>query len=136
MTTPEAIIPALLFDRLAALTLSPALPIAWPNVAFAGTGAHLEVQYLPNRNVRPFVADDGETIHQGLLQVSVVTPLDAGITPALETAGLVVEYFPAGLALSGSGVTARVTAKPSVAPPLTEAATLRTPVTIPWRALV
>ena len=138
MATAEATIPALLNDRLGALSLSPALPIAWPEVPFTppSNGKYLEVQYLPNFVARDFIGSDDPHRHVGLYQVTVINPRNGGIIKPIEIAGLVAAHFPADLRLVSStpAFSLSVTSRPTVAAPFSDELNIRVPVTIRWRA--
>lgn len=132
-TTPEGIIPDLLAARLAALVLSPTLPIAWPNVDFTPPSppSYLEVTFLPNGSTDRYFDDGVERI--GLFQVSVVSPLKIGVVKANETAGLVAAHFPRGLRLVSGSVVVRISGSPSIAAPIVSTDRLSVPVTVAWR---
>lgn len=138
MATPEATVPSLLHAHLATLVLDPALRIAWPEVAFEPEAdePYLEANFFPNIVARQFVANGEEYAHEGLYQVTVVSPRNVGEIAAHEAAGLVVAHFDDATALVSAdpALTVRVTSKPSIAAPIRDAAYLRVPVTIRWRA--
>lgn len=133
----EATIYALLNERL--LTLSPAYPISWPEVAFSSDGsAYLDVTFIPNIVARDFVGSDAPHRAEGLYQVSVVAPRNAGIISPLDIAGAVAAHFPADLALTSTSpaLKVRISKRPTVAAPMTEDADVRVPVTISWRCFI
>lgn len=127
---------AALFGRMALLTLTPVLPVAWPNVTFAppSTKKYLRVQYVPNITNRRFVNSDGQHEHVGLLQVSVHWPQGAGEAAPREIAGKIVDHFPADLRLAFDGGYARITQAPTVADLIVEDAQVQIPVLIQWSA--
>lgn len=135
MATVESIIPSILFTHMATLVLSPPLPIAYSDAAFTPPAtAYLQVDFIPNTNVDQFLSDDGTVQHRGLLQVTVVHPVNIGVIKPNEIAGLIVQHFAKGTKLYRDGVKVRIYAKPSVAPPLQEPDRLRVPVVISYQA--
>jgi hypothetical protein len=113
MTTDEKIWAAL-ETRVAALVLSPPLAIAWPNNDFQSAPPYLRVDLFRNRNQR--IAIKGSAPHRrlGILQITVVAPLNAGPVPATSIAGQIAEHFPADLVLDNDGLSVRITSAPDV----------------------
>ncbi|MFN3858112.1 MAG: phage tail terminator-like protein [Caulobacter sp.] len=121
-----------LLTRCSSLAVgSPALTIAWPDVAFTppASGKYLEVRVFFNRPRFEGLASG--VLDQGLLQVTVVWPKGAGIIQPASAAEAVKAHFPKGLTLSG-GV--KVVAAPYAASPLIDQSETRIPVTITWTA--
>jgi hypothetical protein len=114
MATIEERIEAALIDRVRALILSPALPLAWPNNVAEPPPPYLRIDFFRNRNER--IAIKGSLPHRrlGILQITVVTPLNAGPSNATSIAGRVAEHFPADLVLDYDGVSVRIEAAPDV----------------------
>jgi hypothetical protein len=117
MSTIEEKIEAALFARVASLDLTPALQVAWPNVPFTPpAAAYLQVLHFPNRNTRLFLAGSDPHFRQGILQLTVAAPLNAGTVQATGLAGGIAEHFPADLALYSEGLKVKVQAAPRVWP--------------------
>ena len=133
-STIEGKIQVALFTRLAALSLSPALPIAWPDVNFAkpANGKYLEGIFIPNGAERQWIDSDGAHRFFGMLQVSVHWPSGAGSTAPTEIGGAVAGHFPADLILTEGGVSVRITKRPDVGGPITETTGAMVPVTIEY----
>lgn len=133
-TTVEGKIADALLAHIGTLTLSPALPVAYPNVPFSPpSGTYLEAAFLPNTNTNLFIGNSDPTQHQGLLQVTVIYKPANGIVKPNDIAGAIVAHFAKGTRLTSGGVTVRVYDKPSVAAPLQDADHLRIPVTVRYR---
>lgn len=132
MATIEADIQAALFEHLAELSLSPSLPVAWPNTNFSvpTSKKYLEVRHFPNTTERPWIGSSEPHLHQGILQVTVHWPLNANELPAREIAGLVASHFPPDFEMA-SGV--RVTKRPDVSSALVEETDIQIPVSIRYR---
>jgi hypothetical protein len=131
MASPELIADALL-ARCATLSIgSPALPIAYPDRPYSppADGKYVEVALFFNRPA--FEAIDAGKLDQGLLQITVVWPRNAGVIKPLEAVAEVMTHFPKALGLS-NGV--KVSAEPYAASPIIEDSEVRCPVTIPWTA--
>jgi hypothetical protein len=114
-TSIEGKIAEALFGRLASLSLSPALPFAWPNVTFSPpAGVYLAVALLRNSTDRLTVENDGPHRHQGIMQVTVDAPLNVGETGLLDIGGQIADHFPSGLRLNFDGGHLHVTKRPDV----------------------
>lgn len=138
-TSTEARIKALLFARLLTLTgAAGALPIAWPNKSFTppNDGKFLRVDFIPNRVDRLEIASDGAHQMRGLLQVSVMWPLNVGTDDALDIAGAIVAAYPVDLRLWDGDVSVRVYERPAVAGVIVEDQRVMIPVTILWEEFV
>lgn len=138
-TSTEARIKALLFARLGTLTSAAgALPIAWPNINAAppASGKFLRVDFIPNRVDRLEIASDGAHQMRGLLQVSVMWPLNVGTDAPLDIAGAIVAAYPADLTLWDGDLRVRVYERPAVAGVIVEDQRVMIPVTILWEEFV
>lgn len=134
-----AVVTALLLQQCESLVISsPAMPIAYPDVAFdpktkAPDGKYLRVDLFKNA---PFWEGlSSGRIDQGLLQIMVVWPRNRGIIKPAEVAALVEEHFKKGTRMTGSGVTVKVNREPYSSSPITSPDKSETPVTIPWIAV-
>jgi hypothetical protein len=117
MSTIEEKIEAALFARVASLDLTPALLVAWPNVPFTPPAtAYLQVLHFPNRNTRIFLNGSDPHYRQGILQLTVAAPLNAGTVTATGLVGDIAEHFPADLALYSAGIKIKIQAAPRVWP--------------------
>lgn len=135
-TAVEAKIDDALFVRLTALTFSPAIPVALPNVAFEPpAGRHFRAFIF--RNPTEATAFRTEVL-RGILQVSVYSPLNEGPKPADELAGAIREHFKRGTWMTSHGVTVRVERPPYAGSPMRDpdAALWMVPVTINWFAQI
>lgn len=118
MATVEENIETALLTRVASLDLTPALQVAWPNVAFTppAAAAYVQVLHFPNRNTRLFLDGADPHFRQGILQMTVVAPLNAGPQAATRIAGGIAAHFPADLALYSEGLKLKIAAAPRVWP--------------------
>lgn len=119
-TSTEARIKALLFARLGTLTgAAGALPIAWPNLSFTppASGKFLRVDFIPNRVDRVFIGSGEPHQMRGLLQVSVMWPLNAGTDAPYDIAGAIVAAYPVDLPLWDGDLRVRVYERPSGSTP-------------------
>jgi hypothetical protein len=113
--TIEERIEAALFAHTLTLALDGAPPIAWPNATFnPPAGAYIRVDHFPNANSRLLVKGSAPHLRQGILQLTVVAPLNVGPTLATGLAGAIAEHFPADLALFEEGTKVRIQAAPDV----------------------
>lgn len=135
MATVEAEISDVLLARLAALTFSPALPVAWPGLPFTPpSGAYLVAAVVMNGNRNQFVGDDSTTEFRGILQVTVEAPSGGGIISSFEIAGKVAQHFERGTPMRGSSLTVKVDKRPDVASARVEADRIRVPISVSWYA--
>lgn len=116
---------------------SPPLPIdvPEPDVVFTppADGKYLSVTEFPNRPRWEGLSSG--VLDQGLLQITVVWPKNAGLYAPKVVAGQVIAHFAKGTVMvSTGGVKVRIVNEPWTASPLTEGSELRLPVTIPWQA--
>jgi len=122
-----------LFARLATLSFSPSLPIAFPNKAFKPPGDRkwLRVNEIP-ASTTPFSLSGSTSEHIGLMQVDVFRPLNEGHAPAKETAGAIAAHFPPALRLFSEGVKVVIT-RSELGPVLKQDTEIMLPVTIRYR---
>lgn len=116
--TPEAKIEAALLGRLATLTFTPAIAVAWPGVTFPAPGQEKPANYLRVEHdainvARPFLSATGR--HRGSLFVSACLALGTPTTTARDTAGRIAAHFPADHEMTVEGVTVRIMQTPTVA---------------------
>lgn len=119
---------------LAALVFSPAIPIAWPNLAFTPNGAYLRPWLLPARTEALAIPISGPNEHAGIFQVSVFWPTGQGATTPMERASAIAVHFKRGTKIDREGISVRIDAPPWVGPMIQEADVLQLPVSIPYRA--
>ena len=125
---------AALKARLASLTFTPALPVAWPNRDFVPDGDHLSaaINRIPNERLGV------QAMHRigGTLVVTVVTAVGKGSGEGDGKADAVAAHFPADLSLplTGGGHV-RIIAAPSVREGFADGGYWRTPVTIPFEVI-
>lgn len=134
----EAQITEALLARLAALTLSPALQVAYPDVAFTppATGQWLEAVVM--RAQTTGIGISRWDNHAGILQVTVVTqanPAGGSKTPN-QIADVVAAWFPRGLRLANGAVRVDIIDPPAIASPFPDGTYTRTPVSIRYRTFV
>ncbi|TPW26034.1 phage tail terminator-like protein [Pararhizobium mangrovi] len=108
-----------LLSHVAGLDLEPALSIAWPNTQFPPSGEALPASYLrvdvvPNRNQNPWLADDDETWHRGLLVLAVSFQEGRGAITPSKVAGAIADHFAMGTQLRRSGLIIEIYEQPSV----------------------
>lgn len=122
-----------LMGRVETLSIgSPALPIAYPETTESysppADGRYLDVTDFPNAPFWQGMTDG--RIDQGLLQVTVVWPQNAGLVAPKAAADQVIAHFPKGLRLGAL----KITGEPWQAAPLIGEHDVRIPITIPWKA--
>lgn len=135
-TTVEGAIEQVLSVRLASLVLSPAHPIAVPNVNFTkpNDNRYLEAKFVPNATNRILIGSTDPHQRIGFLQVNVRDGLNKG-SRITDIAGLVAAHFPADLRLHhATGISVRISAAAEVGSMLVESNPpgVVVPILIPW----
>lgn len=112
--------------RVATLSLSPALAIAYPKEAFTPPQSappapkplpYLEVRHLPNTNTRRAIGNTDKHRREGILQITLKYPVALNQPDAVqvEIAGQIAAHFPTGLPMTHGGLAVRVAKAPDVA---------------------
>ncbi|WP_414461821.1 DUF4128 domain-containing protein [Hyphomicrobium sp. DY-1] len=131
----EAKIRDALLAHLAALSLTPPLPVAYPDISFAPPeGTYLKAQLIPNTNRNQFVSDDSTTEFRGIFQITVVSPSGAGSIAGAEIAGKVADHFERGASLASGDLVVRIDGRPSVAADMQSTDRVETPISVSWYA--
>ena len=71
---------------------------------------------------------------QGLLQVTLIWPKHKGLIVQARAINQVMDHFPKGLTLHGSGTRVKINREPWAASPLMGDVSTETPITISWTA--
>lgn len=134
-TTVEGKIATAILRR--AQTLPGGLPIAWPGMDFspetdAPEGKWLRVQHIPNTVER--ITFNGLHRLRGLVQVTVFHPKGRGEIEIRDTAGQVVEHFPADLVLTEDGVNVKIMQRPEARDTMTDDFGMFIPVVVQWES--
>ena len=133
----EAKIAEALLTRLANLTLSPPLQVAWPNKTF---GPDKPDTYLQASLLRGNVQTVGISAwdeHAGILQVDVLYKAQDGEIKPLDIADAVVSWFGRGTRLVNGGIQVDVYEKPSIASAFPNGdGYLKIPVSIRYRSFI
>jgi hypothetical protein len=136
-TAVEGMIPEALFAHMAELVLTPALPVAYPDIAFTPpAGPYLRVYFIPNGTERLFIGNGEPNRHQGILQVTVVFPSGQGAIRPNDVAGAVANHFGEGTQLPITGGVVRIDKRPSISPAMQDTDRIQIPVSINWIAFI
>jgi hypothetical protein len=122
--------------RLAAMTFSPVMPVSYPNRSFSppANGKYLRARHLPNTTTQITLGASGFNRHQGLFQIDVMWPLDAGEVAPKEIAGAIIANFKLGTEFTREDLLIRIPAPPSVAPALIDGVSYMIPITVRYQA--
>ena len=120
-------------------TLSPALPIAWPNVVYTPTvgSPFLRVNFLSGQTANPTMLGNGSLDlkrYNGVMQVALFYPLNAGEGDPRRKADAVIALFPRGSTFSHGGVDVHIDFTPYASPAFQQDAWYVLPVSIYYRA--
>ncbi len=131
----EASIFTALHEHLSSLTLSPAMPIAWPNVDYTpGDDGYLRVDHLPNTTAQATLGTTGKNRHRGIFQIAVHWPKGQGRTKPTDAADSIIAWFKRGTSLTENGVIVRVDAPPSLGPSMVDGEFFMMPISVPYTA--
>ena len=104
---------AALETRLAAM--SPALATAYENVPYAPVlGTPFQAVYLLPATPDNSTMGDGHYVEQGIFQVSLFYPLQAGPKAAADRAELIRTQFKRGTSMTSGSVTVRIMRTPEI----------------------
>ncbi len=112
--------------------LSPALPVAYPNLNFdpPSEGMWLDFRTFWNGNENYGMSDSGPSIERGFFRIIVNAPAGSGQSAAQAVAELIATAFPKGTTFN----VARTDRAPEITGPIQDDPWLMIPVTIYWRA--
>lgn len=135
----ESQIEEALLLRLTALILSPALPVAYPNVTFPAVGTtkpdvYLEASFLPGAPQTIGISDWSEL--PGYLQVDVVYKTQNGELKPRQIAGAVADWFERGTRLTNGAVQVDIYDRPAIGKAMPDSPYIRIPVSIRYRSFV
>jgi Bacteriophage related domain of unknown function len=113
----EVAIEGALIDHLRALTLTPALTIAYPNVQFppppaTPTSGYLRATFLPADSFGLGISESSSIQHYGLLQVDVFWGLFAGELVPARVASQIIAWFKRGTSMTRDGFLVNVIQTP------------------------
>jgi hypothetical protein len=134
-TTTEGKIREALLAKTKALVLSPAHPVAWPDLPFTrpGSGGWIEVDIFEVPTVPVAVANNGTNEHSGLFQITVCERAGSGVMLASDVAGQVVNHFARGTQFANGGLQIRINSRPEIANTYRDDDITRTPVTVRYQ---
>jgi hypothetical protein len=132
--TIEQEIQTALFERVASLVLSPVLEVSWPNVNFdpPENESYIVVKQFPNGNTRYSQTGSDPQLYIGILQITVITPLNKGPSDATQIAGEVAEHFNTGLIMRSGVAKVVVTKAPEVATAITTDSSYDVPISVEY----
>jgi Bacteriophage related domain of unknown function len=132
----ESQITEALLTRLSALTLSPTLPVAYPDVAFTPPSAGMWLEAAILRATTGSIGISAWEEHAGIFQVTVVAPKGGGAIKSTQVADAVTAWFPRFTRLLNGAVQVDVYDSPNIAAAIDDPPYTRTPVSIRYRTFV
>lgn len=124
---------AALCSHLADLVLSPALPVAWPNVDFTPpANGYLAASHFPASVNQIETGANGRDRYRGILQVSVFKKHGIGaISGGMAAANSVAAHFDRGSYIeTAGGLFVRIRSTPFVGPGFKDGSYWQTPVSV------
>ena len=110
-----------------------ALPVQWENTESINDEQFIKFDFIPNVNGAATLGTNGADRHQGLLQLLIKKPIEAGPGDSLTLASTIVEHFKRGSVVSYNGVSVKIkNATAGGAYP--SADKYITPITITWQS--
>lgn len=125
--------------RLKALTLSPALPLALPDVTFPAAGQVKPDTYLDAKPMRAGARGIGISAwdeYPGIFQVDVVTKKGQGAIKSTQIADAIAAHFAKGSTLTNGSVTVGIYDQPVIASSIDDDPYTRIPVSVRYRCFV
>ncbi len=133
MTAEEAI-QTVLFERVRDLETFAADHKDWPNITFTPpTDSWLRIDLLSNAGERFFLKGTDPHLFHGILQLTVVSPFNAGPVLAKGLAGEVSGHFPPDLTLYEGDFKIRIERAPDITDPFRADASWQVPVSIRYQ---
>jgi hypothetical protein len=133
----DALISEALLTRLAALTFSPALQVAWPNKTFGPDKPDTYLQASLLRAETQGIGIAAWNEHAGILQVDVLYKAQDGEIKPLNIADSVAAWFERGTRLVNGVVTVRIDDPPSIASSMPNGdGYLKIPVSVRYRTFI
>jgi hypothetical protein len=131
----EAEILLALRNHLVAFAQARSLPIAFTNKSLTPPAdeKYLRETYLPNGIASRLIQASRQRL-QGLYQIDLMWPQDAGETAAQTLAGDIAEHFNGDDFLVNGATSVRVTERPTLAGLLIEDTRAMLPVTVKWES--
>jgi len=115
--------------------ITPSIQTAWQNVGYTPvTGTPYQACYLMPATPDNPTLGDGYYREQGILQVSLFYPLQAGPQTAETRAGLIQTTFKRGTSMTSGSVTVRVSSTPHIGQGRADEDRWMIPVKIEWFA--
>lgn len=96
---------------------------------------YLDIAWLPNETVAPFVGHDTPNWYQGILQVAVMTPENTSLVDAASVVDEVVSYWTKGTVVHGDGFKIKINREPWPAPSFKDEGWDRLPLSISYQIM-
>lgn len=111
------------------------LPIVWPLDTFKldPTKQQVIVSFVPNVSERPNLANDSTHYYSGLLQFSLMSPLNWKLEQVMQSAALLVDAFPESARLEYDGVRVHISKRGDISQPYRDENMNRTTINIRWQ---
>lgn len=112
-----------------------ALPVIWPLDTFDldVTKYQVIVNYVPNASTRPSLGNDETHYYDGLLVLTLMSPLSRTLEQITQQAATLVDAFPESARLEFDGVRVHIAKRGDITQTYRDAGMWRTPINIRWR---
>lgn len=111
------------------------LPIVWPLDTFKldPTKYQVLVNYVPNTSIRPSLGNDETHYYEGLLILTLMSPLDRTLEQVTQQAAKLVNAFPESARIEFDGVRVHIAKRGDITQTYRDAGMWRTPINIRWK---
>lgn len=111
------------------------LPIIWPLDEFHldPTKNQVIVSYIPNISERPNLANDSTHYYEGIIQLTLMSPLNRTLEQILQVAAGLVDVLPESSRLEFDGVRVYIAKRGDITQTYRDENMWRTPINIRWK---
>lgn len=120
-----------------ALNMSIGIKIVRPRESYQPSKdeTYVDLAWLPNETVAPFVGHDTPDWYQGILQVAVMTPENTELVEAASVVDDVISYWEKGTVIDGNGFRIKINRQPWPAPSFKDESWDRLPISISYQIM-
>ena len=131
----EAQIAHALLKRLQAMTLSPPLPVAYPDVNFTkpASGMWLETSLFQAPTTGQALGFADSNSYSGFMQLTVVSPQNVGVIATLQIVAAICLWFQQGTKMWEGSTRIEIVKNPYSSSLIMDPPYTRTPITIPYQ---
>lgn len=132
----EAAIADALLTHLASYVSVSGTHVAYPGIPYTPVDGkpYIDTALLPNKTDTIGISD-GSAKHMGILQLSLMWPVNRGVIKPMDDAGEIIQHFRKGTLIYSNGVKVQINKQPWASPPLQEEDRVRIPISVPYTSI-